>query len=606
MPSAFDEDLEARKIAAANLRSMARDDTGAMADQIASLKGINPPTGFIRNPVAVAAINRASGQAAKPDDSAIADAIARRNEIVKNTPAGIVTEDAPNPISQVDQTDRRTDEMVNKDREPPTYSLGEYNKLIGKTGASGGAGTFGWAPGPHTVQLQRGYGDEELALPRHYGEHGNENAFLAAEARRQEIAQQAEANALYESKYREALEARQIEQQAIQAQRDAYVEKQLQDLNATSEKIASTEIDPDKYWDNRGGVFGRMVSAIAVGLGQFGASLNGGPNNALNIIQEGINQNIAAQRANLQNQKDAFSVKNNLLRMNLEKYGDMEQALAATHINYIDMAKSELRKTFDDIAKGPGSEAAYQTILSGLNVDRMKKELLFTQLGHTNVGESQVEVPSVVGAGAGAGGALSREDKEFDSKLQNEPFIAWGKGGQGILLTNLPESVKSKVLDTAGKRAETLALMSDLMGAKEKAARDGLKSPTEAYKSLQYIHTLTMALAQSMSKEEGQGVIRKEEMAIQKALAGGDASALDFLDGPKFSANNAIMRRTMTAYANKFASYINSYSPIRVEVSNVRGADGVLRPKRRYLGKSLSPLFNFGNESKSGAAIGSE
>ena len=62
----------------------------------------------------------------------------------------------------------------------------------------------------------------------------------------------------------------------------------------------------------------------------------------------------------------------------------------------------------------------------------------------------------------------------------------------------------------------------------------------------------------------------------------------------------------MTAYANKFASYINSYSPIRVEVSNVRGADGVLRPKRSYLGKSLSPLFNFGNESKSGAAIGSE
>ena len=42
------------------------------------------------------------------------------------------------------------------------------------------------------------------------------------------------------------------------------------------------------------------------------------------------------------------------------------------------------------------------------------------------------------------------------------------------------------------------------------------------------------------------------------------------LVGPKFSANNAVMRRAMTAYANKFASYINSYSPIRVGVSNVK------------------------------------
>ena len=43
--------------------------------------------------------------------------------------------------------------------------------------------------------------------------------------------------------------------------------------------------------------------------------------------------------------------------------------------------------------------------------------------------------------------AHSKKIRSLTANFQNEPFIAWGKGGQGILLTNLPESVKSKVPD---------------------------------------------------------------------------------------------------------------------------------------------------------------
>ncbi len=91
--------------------------------------------------------------------------------------------------------------------------------------------------------------------------------------------------------------------------------------------IASTKIDPDKYWHDKstGAKFG---SALAMVLGGLGAGLQRSTDNmAMNVLQKAIDRDIDAQKTDL-------GKKQSLLSDNFRAQGNLAAAEAATRAQY--------------------------------------------------------------------------------------------------------------------------------------------------------------------------------------------------------------------------------------------------------------------------------
>jgi hypothetical protein len=88
--------------------------------------------------------------------------------------------------------------------------------------------------------------------------------------------------------------------QAAQTERDRQdsTRAAMQRYQAAQQRLSEAQIDPNRFFADRGGAAGRIGGAIAVALGAVGATLTGGPNTALEIISDEIDRDIEAQRAN--------------------------------------------------------------------------------------------------------------------------------------------------------------------------------------------------------------------------------------------------------------------------------------------------------------------
>jgi hypothetical protein len=88
----------------------------------------------------------------------------------------------------------------------------------------------------------------------------------------------------------------------------------------------------DDYFDNNGGVFGRLLAGIAAGAGQWAAMRGGGQNAALGIINDNIKEHGQNLRDKYEQAKDNAKAKNNAYGQALAQYGDPETAMEALNL----------------------------------------------------------------------------------------------------------------------------------------------------------------------------------------------------------------------------------------------------------------------------------
>lgn len=123
--------------------------------------------------------------------------------------------------------------------------------------------------------------------------------------------------------------------------------------------IQAGKIDPDQYWQNHS----RISAGLGVLISGIGAGLQKSTTNmAMNAIQDGIEKNIDAQKANL-------NTKNNLYRMNMEQTHNEAEAYAMTKADLITMTAAKA----NEISAGVGTaqaEANKNTLLSQLGVQQ--------------------------------------------------------------------------------------------------------------------------------------------------------------------------------------------------------------------------------------------
>lgn len=86
----------------------------------------------------------------------------------------------------------------------------------------------------------------------------------------------------------------------------------------------------------------RVINSIAMALGAFGASLTGGPNTALQIIEGKINRKVAAQKAELDKKGKSVDLEKNQLAFLMSRGLDLRQAEAAMRQVGYEEAQQEL------------------------------------------------------------------------------------------------------------------------------------------------------------------------------------------------------------------------------------------------------------------------
>lgn len=119
-------------------------------------------------------------------------------------------------------------------------------------------------------------------------------------------------------------------QQLVARDRDAYQQAQAD--------ASAAKIDPDRIYHGASGTARAIGSAVAAGLGAFGAALARTPNFALDMIQRSIDRDISAQEQEIRTKKEgAQNALGNLLRSG----ATLDQAREMLRGQQLTLAKAE-------------------------------------------------------------------------------------------------------------------------------------------------------------------------------------------------------------------------------------------------------------------------
>lgn len=139
----------------------------------------------------------------------------------------------------------------------------------------------------------------------------------------------------------EALEANRIENNA----------KLDNEIAGLRNDILSNKIDPNRVWSNMS-TGNRVLAGISVLLGGLSSGLAGRPGNpAMDVINNAIDRDIDAQKADL-------GKKQNLLSFNMQRYGRLDQAYAATKMNLLAITQAQMNKIAADMGSKQALAAA--------------------------------------------------------------------------------------------------------------------------------------------------------------------------------------------------------------------------------------------------------
>jgi len=200
------------------------------------------------------------------------------------------------------------------------------------------------------------------------------------------INQNAKANQEYGNQVALAYDKLANDEQAIAAQHQKNYDTILKNMDQARQQ-ASAKIDPGRYWSNMS-TGQKVVSAISVFLGGLGAR-DGRPNYALQVLNDGINKDIEAQKANAQNG-------NNLYTQYLRQYGDERQAEQATRLQLIATTQAQIAK----LAAQNGSQQALGNAKIAIGTLQQQAIPIVANMAKTQT------MNQLVGANASGGGGI--------------------------------------------------------------------------------------------------------------------------------------------------------------------------------------------------------
>lgn len=112
---------------------------------------------------------------------------------------------------------------------------------------------------------------------------------------------------------------------ANQRARQEYLDKIGADIEKDSAAMANQSVDPERFWKTRS-TPQKILGVIALALGGFGAASRGTRNGAADMIADSINQDIAAQRSDIENKWNSIRGRHSILADKAAQYGNLDVA----------------------------------------------------------------------------------------------------------------------------------------------------------------------------------------------------------------------------------------------------------------------------------------
>lgn len=312
----------------------------------------------------------------------------------------------------------------------------------------------------------------------------------------------------------------------------------INNLTAESENLQksymSGKIDPNRVWSNMS-TGNRILAGISVLLGGLGQGLSGSKTNpAWDVLNDAIDRDIDAQKANL-------GKTSSLLSFNMQKLGNLNAALAATRVNLIDLTQAQINKT---AAKLGSKTAIAQAQISNEMLNQEKAKLMQSIAAQQQV-QGIMQSP----------GGIPKEQVLRLPEEQRKTLVMMDNG-------NYYQALNEKGADAVSKAQELLTPVQNVFNqAKEFMDTEGRLFPGESAKGKADVLQGQMTLA--VKNLENLGILSKDDMDLVNKMIP-QLSDLTFRGKDKEKINTLI--NFVDNKKNMFyQKYIPNYTPAQIK-----------------------------------------
>jgi hypothetical protein len=199
-------------------------------------------------------------------------------------------------------------------------------------------------------------------------------------------AAQAQAESAYLQQVADQQEKMSEENLRKEMERQELVQERIQRLDQKMEEIASLEVDPNRIWESRS-TGQKVMTGIGLFLGAFGAA-GGGGNAAVRVINQAIEQDINAQKSNIQNRMAGAKEQRGLLQDLQNTFGNMRQAEEAARMAGYQNAQLRLQAIAGQY-QAPQIQAQAQQLWAQLEQKKQEARVKFEQEAQVMAAEQQ-------------------------------------------------------------------------------------------------------------------------------------------------------------------------------------------------------------------------
>jgi len=177
--------------------------------------------------------------------------------------------------------------------------------------------------------------------------------------------QQAQASADAAAQQAQVYEQQMKELQLNEIARKAKADAVMADINKIQNDVMTQKIDPTRVWSNMS-TGNRVLAGISIFLGGVAGGMQGTENRALGIIQDAVNKDIDAQKADM-------GKKQNMLSLNMAKYNNINDAAAATKAQLLSITQAQINQS---AAKMGSKQALAAAQVANGQIDLQKAQLV--------------------------------------------------------------------------------------------------------------------------------------------------------------------------------------------------------------------------------------
>jgi hypothetical protein len=222
--------------------------------------------------------------------------------------------------------------------EPTTSIKAMGTEALKATASPGGMAAYMGAPKPAAPVVGSPIGDYgknkfELAAEKKTVEHMANQADFQAQINELEVEKSAKALKLIDKQIEDA-QTREDEAKVRAARRKYALDKFEAESSAALDDYVKSEIDPSRYWESKS-TGGKIASILGLALGAFGSALQAkagisAPNQAMDMLQNAMKQDIDIQKANIAKKGAGLEARKGLYTQMLQKFGSEDAAEAMT------------------------------------------------------------------------------------------------------------------------------------------------------------------------------------------------------------------------------------------------------------------------------------